>query len=59
MLACKVAEHLDVAEHILSGLDAALTRSTPYLFPPELVDVALRYGVVMTASARFIECSKA
>ena len=51
MFAFRIAEHLDVVEHILSGVGSCLLASASYLLSLEQVEEALGNGIVVTVPA--------
>ena len=51
MFALRIAEHLDVVEHILSGVGSCLVVSASYPLSLEQVEEALGNGIVVTVPA--------
>jgi len=51
VLALWIVEHLDVVEHVLPCLGARPVGPSPYPFPLEQVEEALRDRVVVTVAA--------
>ena len=48
MFALRIVEHLDVVEHILSGVGSCLVGSASYSLSLEQVEEALGNGIVVT-----------